>query len=124
MSQSTKVLYNADCPVCSLEINHYIKYSQDRALEIDFDDLNSCDLARWGLTADDAAKRLYVLQNGALLDGMPAFLALWSEMPRYRLLGRLCGLPIIRPVTEKLYDKVAAPLIYKWHLRRLAKRAL
>ena len=124
MSNPTQVLYNADCPVCSFEIDHYIKYSADKTLAIDFQDLNSCDLARWGLTSDAAARRLYVLHNGELLSGMPAFIALWSKMPRYKFVARICAWPVVRPMTAALYDYVAAPLIYKWHLRRTATKAL
>jgi len=44
MQEETKILYNADCPVCRFEINHYASYSADRGLALRFDDLNSCDL--------------------------------------------------------------------------------
>jgi predicted DCC family thiol-disulfide oxidoreductase YuxK len=118
----TRVLYNADCPVCSFEINHYAAYAQNRALPLRFEDLNTAELADWGLTRDAAARRLYVLKEGRMLSGIPAFLALWSDMPRYRWLARLVGLPGIRHLAVLAYDYVLAPLIYRWHLRRQARR--
>ena len=118
----TRVLFNGDCPVCNFEIRHYERYSNDGGLPIRFDDLNSDALASWELSEDEAARRLYVLHDGQVLSGMPAFRVLWQQMPRYRWLARVAGWPVIRPFTVFAYDKVAAPLIYRWHLRRQARR--
>ncbi|RBI75740.1 DUF393 domain-containing protein [Roseovarius sp. TE539] len=117
----TRVLYNGDCPVCSAEIGHYRRYSDRNKLPIRFDDLNAPELADWGLDADTAAQRLYVARGGQLHSGIPAFLILWSEMPRYQWLARIVGLPIIRQFAEICYDRALAPLIYKRHLRRKAR---
>ena len=111
MQEETKILYNADCPVCRFEIDHYASYSADRGLALRFDDLNSCDLNSWGLSSDQAAKRLYVRKSGQLYSGIPAFLVLWQDMPRYRFLARLIGLPIIKQATSAIYDYVLAPII-------------
>jgi predicted DCC family thiol-disulfide oxidoreductase YuxK len=117
---NTKVLYNDQCPVCSYEITHYKGYSERCELPIRFDDLNT-EAAHWGMDADVAARRLYVEKDGQLLSGMPAFRALWTEMPRYRLLARVAGWPVVRPLSEFAYDRVLAPLIYRWHKRRQAR---
>jgi predicted DCC family thiol-disulfide oxidoreductase YuxK len=118
----TAVLYNADCPVCNFEIQHYAQYSGDNELPIQFDDLNSDARLQWGLDADTAARRLYVLHDGALTSGIPAFLVLWAQMPKYRWLGKVVGLPVIKQFASALYDYVLAPVIYRWHLRRLRKK--
>lgn len=120
---NTKVLYNADCPVCSFEINHYAAYAAKTALPLRFEDLNEDALDDWGLTRDQAARRLYVLKDGTLSSGIPAFLILWQDMPRYRWLARLIGLPGIRQSTEIFYDRLLAPAIYRWHLRRQSRRS-
>lgn len=117
-SPDTRVLYNADCPICSFEINHYAAYSKKQALPIRFEDLNADDLTDWGLTADQAARRLYVLKDGQMVSGIPAFLLLWQDMPRYRILARIVGLPGIKQVASFAYDHALAPLIYRWHKRR------
>lgn len=124
MTQETEVLYNAECPVCSFEIDHYRAYADKRALALKFDDLNGCDLARWGLSADQAARRLYVRQGDTLLSGIAAFIVLWREMPRYRFMARLVSIPGVHWVSVKTYDHVLAPLIYRWHLRRKAKAGI
>tara|TARA_R110002073_G_scaffold11117_17_gene51374 strand:+ start:4321 stop:4701 length:381 start_codon:yes stop_codon:yes gene_type:complete len=119
----TSVLYNANCPVCNFEIQHYAQYADANDLPIRFDDLNSEARAQWGLDADTAARRLYVLHDNTLTSGIPAFLVLWAQMPKYRWLGRVVGLPGIKQVACALYDFVLAPIIYRWHVRRLRKRA-
>lgn len=119
----TSVLYNADCPVCSYEINHYARYSRGKALPIRFDDLNdTARLSAWNLDADTAARRLYVLKNGQLLAGIPAFIALWQAMPRYRWMARAVRLPGIFHIACGLYDYLLAPAIYRWHLLRMRNK--
>ena len=62
MTQSdTRVLYNHDCPICRAEITHYADYAGREGLAIGFDDLNRVDLGMWGVTADQAARRLHVV---------------------------------------------------------------
>lgn len=118
----TSVLFNANCPVCNFEIEHYARYCRDAGLPIRFDDLNTDARAAWGIDADTAARRLYVLHQGQLTSGIPAFLVLWARMPRYRWLARIVGLPGIRQIASGLYDLVLAPAIYRWHLRRLRRQ--
>jgi len=117
----TRVLYNAECPVCSFEIDLYRSYAARQGLALRFDDLNGPSRAAWGLDADTAARRLYVLHEGRLHGGVDAFVVLWRQMPRYRWLARLVGLPGLRQTAGLVYDHVLAPLIYRWHLRRKAR---
>lgn len=120
---ATAVLFNANCPVCSFEIGHYARYCRETGLPIRFDDLNSGARDAWGIDADTAARRLYVLHEGQLVSGIPAFLVLWAQLPRYRWLARMVGLPGIRQVASAAYDVVLAPAIYRWHLRRQRRKA-
>ena len=117
--QQTEVLYNADCPVCSFEINHYAKIARSKALSIEFSDLNDAEkLSQWGLTREVAAKRLHVRKGDELLSGIPAFIELWQNMPRYRWLARAVSLPVIRGAAVFVYDKVLAPALFRWDTRR------
>ena len=112
MTPDTKVLYNDTCPVCRFEIDHYRK----AALPIRFDRLDQAE--SWGITPDQAARRLHVVHQGQLFCGMTAFRVLWSQMPRYHWMARLAMLPILRPALDLCYDHIAAPMLYRAHLRR------
>lgn len=118
----TRVLYNADCPVCSFEIDHYRARADRDNLDIAFDDLNGPDLAEWNLSEDQAARRLHVLRDGKVLSGFPAFRALWSEMPHMRWLAALTGLPGLRHGLSWAYDHIGAPVLFRMHRRRVARR--
>ncbi len=122
MSEPTKVLYNAECPVCRFEIDNYRSYAQKSDLAIRFDDLNSDALAAWNITSDQAARRLYVAHEGQLYSGIPAFIVLWQEMPRYRFLARIVSLPGLHWCACKTYDLTLAPAIYRWHRIRQRRR--
>ena len=121
-SPKTSVLYNATCQVCNFEIQQYARYAGANGLLIRFDDLNSDARAEWGLDADTAARRLYVLHEGTLTSGIPAFLVLWRQMPKYRWLAKVVGFPGIKQIACTAYDHVLAPAICRWHLRRLRKQ--
>ncbi|WP_371154886.1 thiol-disulfide oxidoreductase DCC family protein [Jannaschia sp. 2305UL9-9] len=118
----TRVLYNAECPVCAFEINHYRKRTARDGLPVRFDDLHGRALSDWGLDADTAARRLHVLKDGQVISGMPAFRALWREMPHVAWLSRATSVPGVRQAFDWSYDAIFAPLLYRMHRRRLAKR--
>lgn len=120
MTQETRVLYNETCPVCRFEIDAYRRRAVADGLPIRFDGIDRAE--DWGLTPDRAARQLHVWQDGRVLSGMPAFRALWSAMPQWRWLARVTDWPLVRQVTEVLYDRVAAPLLYRAHLRRQGNR--
>jgi predicted DCC family thiol-disulfide oxidoreductase YuxK len=124
MQQETEVLYNADCPVCSREVNHYARLSSDQALPIRYDDLNDTErLVKWGITPDAAARRLHVRKNGVISSGIPAFILLWQEIPQTRWLAKLFSLPGLHRLACLGYDYALAPLIYRWHLKRIRRQS-
>jgi predicted DCC family thiol-disulfide oxidoreductase YuxK len=110
----TRILYNDTCPVCRFEIDHYRRQAQ--GLPLRFDPLTEAHL--YGLTPDQAARRLHVLRDGELLSGLDAFRAIWASLPRTRWLARVTGLPVIHPVLAFVYNRLAAPVLYRAHLRR------
>jgi len=114
----TEVLYNARCPVCRAEIDHYRGYAEARGLPVTFLDLNSRDLADWGLDAEAAARRLHVRAGGHILSGVDAFLALWRALPRYRWIARIVALPGLRHAAHLVYERVLAPRLYARHVAR------
>lgn len=115
------VIYNDTCPICAREVAGYRRVTRARGLDVAYAGLSDSDLARFGLTATEAAKRFHVLEDGVLLDGVPAFAALWEKMPRLRWLAWLVRLPVIAPLARLLYDHALAPPLYALHRRRVAR---
>lgn len=121
MTDEIRVLYNAACPVCRAEIDHYAVYARKQGLPIRFDDLNDTDLDGWGIGADEAAQRLHLRKGGEILGGIDAFVELWRVMPRWRLLAATVGSPLVRQLAALVYDRVLAPALYRRHLARVAR---
>lgn len=114
----TAVLYNGQCPICSREIAHYRRAAEAGGHPLRFDDLHEADLAAWGVSAEEARRRLHVLEGGRLLVGVPAFLALWRALPGWRWLARIVGLPGVQQVAGLFYDHVLAPALHALDRRR------
>jgi predicted DCC family thiol-disulfide oxidoreductase YuxK len=111
------VWFNGECPVCSYEIGSYEKLARKRDLPLRFHDSTRLDrpLAAYGLRREHLERRLYLLdEQGRLISGFGAVLALWARMPGYRRLGRFCSLPPVRAVCETLYDHAIAPGLAYW----------
>ena len=120
MTDDTRILYNDTCPLCRFEVDHYRAAALRDGAPLRFDRLQ--DAASWGLTPDQAARRLHVLRDGNLLSGLEAFRAIWESLPRWRWLARVTGWPVLRPLVTLLYDRIAAPLLYCAHLRRQRRK--
>jgi predicted DCC family thiol-disulfide oxidoreductase YuxK len=121
MTEETRVLYNHTCPVCRFEIDSYRQRAVAQGLPIRFDPLDRAE--DWGLTSDAAARELHVWQDGRLLSGLEAFRALWFALPGWRWLARVTGWPLIRLIADGLYRRIAAPLLYRAHLRRERRKS-
>ena len=122
MSDTTTVIYNGACPICSREVAGYRRLAEDAGAPLAFADLTATDLAAHGLTPDAAARRFHVVADGRLLSGVDAFAALWREIPRLRWLARLVEAPMVRPIARLAYDRAAAPALYALHRRRERRR--
>lgn len=121
MTQETRVLFNETCPVCRFEIDAYRRRAVAGGLPIRFDTLDRAE--DWGLTPDQAARQLHVWQGGRILSGLEAFRALWAAMPGWRWLARVTGWPVIRPLAALAYSRIAAPILYRAHLRRVRRHS-
>lgn len=110
--RSAEVYFNGDCPVCRFEMEHYAALCRDAQPEVRFVDAmrHESGLAACSLRREHLERRVYLRRaDGLILSGMPAIVAIWASLPRYRLLSRLSNLPVLRPLTVALYDHVISP---------------
>jgi len=108
----TKVFYNHSCSICKTEINHYKKITKD---EFDFIDITNNHDATISTNLDKASllRRMHVIENGTLYSGAKAFLIVWSKIPRYKILSKALGLPIIFFIFYLAYELIAYFLFLK-----------
>ena len=115
------ILYNDQCPVCTFEINHYRKLCAKNKIDLGFEKISEQGpmLTISDLSVQEAKRRLHVkTESGELKAGVDAFLALWNRMPGYRILGKIVALPGIYRVSNWIYDRALAPLLFWWDTKR------
>lgn len=124
---SLTVYFDGACPLCQAEINHYRR--QEGADAIRFLDVSrSGEALTADLTRQQALKRFHVRgDDGSLLSGAAAFVALWGTLPRWRRAAHLAALPgmltllevgyrmflPVRPTVSKFFGRLHA-----WQHRR------
>ena len=121
-SSELTVRFNNTCPICAREVAHYARAAENADAPVTFEGLGTADLAAHGLDATTAAKRFHVAKGGELLSGVPAFVALWETLPRWRWLARLISLPGICQIATFAYDHLAAPALFALHRRRMSRQ--
>jgi predicted DCC family thiol-disulfide oxidoreductase YuxK len=104
MSETRKTIYyDGACPLCTMEIAHYQK--QVGAENLCFREV-SAEGAEPGpdLTREQALARFHIRrQDGTLVSGAAAFVAIWDDLPKWRWAARLARLPLVLPLMELGY---------------------
>ena len=119
MTQKLTVWYNTKCPVCNAGIDwqHHRLVRAARAGTIDFRDINlePDALSGFGIGVNDIRRRLHAVDaENRLYVGIDCAIAIWLRTPGDNWLGRLLGLPLVRPVAGVAYDRFA-DLLYVWN---------
>ena len=106
-----KGYFNESCSICRAEINHYKKINSS----IDWVDVinNKDALNETKLSSKDLIRRLHIIKNKKLYKGLDAFLIVWEEIPKYKLLSNFAKLPIIYHIGYLIYEFFALLLFYK-----------
>ncbi len=115
MSKPT-IFYNGACPICRREIDHYRTLDQHDQAALAWCDISQDPerLRSAGLTEAEAKRRLHVQgADGAITAGLPAFLAIWTALQRYRGLARMARLPGIRHGLALAYEPIAW-MLFRW----------
>ena len=117
LDRGCEVWFNGDCPVCSREIGAYARAAERRDLPLRFHDSMRVNrpLAAYGLRREHLERRLYLRdEQGRVLSGFRAVIALWARIPEYRWLARVFSWTPLRAICESLYDHVVAPGLAHW----------
>jgi predicted DCC family thiol-disulfide oxidoreductase YuxK len=120
---SAEVYFNGDCPVCRFEMAHYAALCAKAQPRLRFVDATGQEkgLAACSLRREHLARRVYLRSaDGRMLSGMSAIIAIWALLPRYRVLARICTMPVLRHLAALLYDHVLSPALALWARRRAA----
>lgn len=108
-SPALTVFFDGACPLCRREIAHYRR--RDRTARVAFVDIaaDPAPLAPLGITQQQALAAMHARRaDGRLVRGAVAFLALWDEIPGWRIAARLVrAIPGLLPLAERLYAWIA-----------------
>jgi predicted DCC family thiol-disulfide oxidoreductase YuxK len=109
------LFFDGGCPLCSREISHYQKI--DHAQRVNWVDIHADPevLVPHGIEWIDAMKRIHLIDTqGQLQTGAYAFVSLWSQLPYYQWLAKLCAFPGIVPLMDWGYRHFAD---WRWKRR-------
>lgn len=124
-AETVTTFFNGDCPVCSREIGHYRRVADRRPAALEWRDLSADPeaLAEYGVSAQDARRRLHVIDEaGRVRSGVDAFVAVWRNLPGYRHLAGVVSLPVVRPLAALAYEGVAVPALAALNARRARRQ--
>ncbi len=110
------VFYDGKCGLCSKEINHYRTIAPSGAF--DWQDITEsmAGLEQEGVSLADGLRRLHARDAaGELHVGVDAFILMWRQLKRWRVLAVLVALPGIRQIAAFTYEHFA-----DWRFKRLA----
>ncbi len=110
------VFYDGKCGLCSKEINHYREIAPSGVF--DWQDIteSATALEQEGVSLADGLRRLHALDaTGQLHVGVDAFILLWRQLDRWRMLAAVVALPGVRQIANAVYNAFA-----NWRFKRLA----
>ena len=110
------VFYDGKCGLCYKEISHYRKIAPQGIF--DWQDITESpdDLKKEGVSLSEGLKLLHAKDHdGKLHVGVDAFILIWRQLKRWRVLAVFVSLPLVRQVANITYRIFAS-----WRFKRLA----
>ena len=99
-----KVYFDGKCGLCSKEINYYQRIVPEGVFEWMDIATDPSLLEGLGISQREALKKLHVEDSaGTIKTGINAFQVIWEQLPNWRILGRITGVPGIYHFVEYLY---------------------
>lgn len=109
------VFYDGICGLCRREIAHYQRITPQGIFTWVDITADPSVTQHIGISYADGLRALHATDaTGKLHVGVDAFLLIWRQMPRWRVLAAMVALPVIRPLASLAYRAFAA-----WRFRRL-----
>ena len=107
-----RVYFNNSCKICKAEIDLYKK---ENIKEINWVDISDNQNAQIETNKDNKQllRRLHVEKDGKIFSGSKAFLLVWKNIPKYKILYSILKLPIIFQIFSISYEIIAFFLYLK-----------
>ena len=97
------VFYDGGCPVCRIEVRYYGRIDRARSIRwIDITQLTDARLPA-GKTRDELLGRFHARDSGGWHIGVDAFARIWRQLPVWRRLAFVFGVPGLRRTAEVGY---------------------
>lgn len=98
------VYFDSQCGLCSKEIRYYQDIAPENRFEWKDVAQHHQELTAQGITFEAAMYEMHAIDDkGKVVKGVDAFIAIWSEIPKFRWLARVISLPAIKPLGRLLY---------------------
>lgn len=108
------VFYDGQCGLCSKEINHYKKVAAEGIFDWQDVTRDTTVLKQEGISVTQALKSLHARDNnGNMHIGVDAFILIWRQLPRWKVLAFWVGLPGIKQLASLAYKAFAT-----WHFKK------
>ena len=109
------VFYDGKCGLCSKEINHYRKIAPAGIFNWQDITESAVELEKEGITLAEGLKLLHARDAEQQLHvGVDAFILIWKQLKRWRLLAFVISLPGIKHISNLAYRNFA-----NWRFDRL-----
>ena len=117
------VFYDVKCGLCSKEINHYRKIAPPNIFNWQDITESADELNKEGISLSEGLRLLHAKDEEGLVHvGVDAFILIWKQLRRWRILAFLVGLPIIRQIANTAYRAFANCRFKKLEHCQLAAR--
>ena len=103
-----KVYFDGVCGHCSKEITYYKTIAPESVFQWIDVAANPSAMNDYKITQATALLYLHAIdEDGRIYVGSDAFAIIWKNLPKWRLLGQMISLPIIRNLTKVIYTAFA-----------------
>jgi predicted DCC family thiol-disulfide oxidoreductase YuxK len=109
------VFYDGKCGLCSKEINHYKSIAPEGIFIWEDITQSIIALKREGISLSQGLKLLHAKdKNGQMHIGLDAFILIWGQLKRWKIVSKFASLPIVYQILTLAYKGFA-----NWRFNRL-----